>query len=93
MRAHDIGIYWQGTDEKCIEIASTKLEPHRIPVYLYELASEFHSYWNLGKQKPEKRFINDQKNISPDKLVFLKSISNVIKSGMDIVGVDTPEKM
>ena len=78
---------------KCIDAASTKLEPHRIPVYLYELASEFHSYWNLGKQQPEKRFINDQKNISPDKLVFLKAISNVIKSGMNIVGADTPEKM
>ena len=34
---------------KCIEISSKKLEPHRIPVYLYELASLFHSYWNLGK--------------------------------------------
>ncbi len=78
---------------KCIDIASSKLEPHRIPVYLYELASEFHSYWNLGKQQPEKRFINDQKNISPDKLIFLKAISNVIKSGMNIVGVETPEKM
>jgi len=78
---------------KCIDIASTKLEPHRIPVYLYELASEFHSYWNLGKQHSDKRFINDQKDISPDKLVFLKAISNVIKSGMDIVGVETPEKM
>jgi len=78
---------------KCIDASSTKLEPHRIPVYLYELASEFHSYWNLGKQLPEKRFINDQKNISYDKLLFLKAISNVIKSGMNIVGVDTPEKM
>ena len=78
---------------KCIESASNKLEPHRIPIYLYELASEFHSYWNLGKQQPEKRFINDQKEISPDKLVFLKAISNVIKSGMSIVGVDTPDKM
>ena len=78
---------------KCVEIASNKLEPHRIPVYLYELASEFHSYWNLGKQKPEKRFINDHNNIFPDKLIFLKAISNVIKSGMDIVGVETPEKM
>ena len=78
---------------KCIDASSTKLEPHRIPIYLYELASEFHSYWNLGKQNPEKRFINDQKNISDSKLVFLKSISNVIKSGMNIVGVDTPEKM
>ncbi len=78
---------------KCIDSASSKLEPHRIPVYLYELASEFHSYWNLGKQQPEKRFINDQKSISPNKLIFLKAISNVIKSGMDIVGVDTPDKM
>ena len=78
---------------KCIDAASNKLEPHRIPVYLYELASEFHSYWNLGKQQSEKRFINDQKEISSDKLVFLKAISNVIKSGMNIVGVDTPEKM
>ena len=78
---------------KCIEVAINKLEPHRIPIYLYELASEFHSYWNLGKQNPEKRFINDQNEVSSDKLIFLKAISNVIKSGMNIVGVDTPEKM
>ena len=78
---------------KCIDAASTKLEPHRVPIYLYELAAEFHSYWNLGKQYPEKRFINEQKNISKDKLIFLKAISNVIKSGMNIVGVDTPATM
>tara|TARA_A100001011_G_scaffold359062_1_gene405286 strand:+ start:1498 stop:3228 length:1731 start_codon:yes stop_codon:yes gene_type:complete len=78
---------------KCIEISSNKLEPHRIPIYLYELASLFHSYWNLGKDNPEKRFINDQKKINEDKLVFLKAISNVIKSGMQIVGASTPEKM
>jgi arginyl-tRNA synthetase len=77
----------------CIDVASSKLEPHRIPVFLYELASEFHSYWNLGKENSEKRFINEQKNISLDKLLFLKIISNVIKSGMDIVGVDTPSRM
>ena len=78
---------------KCIEVASNKLEPHRIPVYLYELASDFHSYWNMGKYNEDKRFINKDKKISDDKLVFLKTISNVIKSGMDIVGVKSPEKM
>jgi len=78
---------------KCIEAASLRLEPHRIPVYLYELSSEFHSYWNMGKDDSSKRFINDQKKIPNDKLVFLKVISNVIRSGMNIVGVDTPEKM
>ena len=78
---------------KCIEAASSRLEPHRIPVYLYELSSEFHSYWNMGKEDSSKRFINDEKKIPNDKLVFLKVISNVIKSGMTIVGVNTPEKM
>ena len=78
---------------KCIDTATTKLEPHHILVYLYELSSEFHSYWNLGKQNPSKRFINEKKEISKDKLFFLKAISIVVKSGMNIVGVDTPEKM
>ena len=78
---------------KCIESASLRLEPHRIPVYLYELSSDFHSYWNMGKEDSSKRFINDERKIPNDKLVFLKVISNVIKSGMNIVGVNTPEKM
>ncbi len=78
---------------KCIETSCSKLEPHRVPTYLYDLASLFHSYWNLGKDNPEKRFINDQKKINNDKLIILKATSNVIKSGMDIVGVSLPEKM
>ena len=78
---------------KCIEISSKKLEPHRVPVYLYELASQFHSYWNLGKDDESKRFINEKKNISDEKIALLKAVSNVIKQGMSIVGVGTPEKM
>ena len=78
---------------RCIETASNKLEPHRIPVYLYELSSEFHSYWNKGKDDLDKRFISKDKKISDDKLVFLKIISNTIKLGMNILGVHTPEKM
>jgi len=78
---------------KCIEISSNKLEPHRITVYLYELASQFHSYWNMGKDDETKRFINKHNKISNEKLVFIKAISNVIKSGMNILGVDTPKKM
>ncbi len=78
---------------KCINISCNNLEPHRIPTYLYELSSLFHSYWNLGKDNPDKRFINNKKEISDDKLIFLKSISNIIKSGMNIIGVSTPKKM
>ena len=47
----------------------------------------------MGKENEELRFINKDKKLFDDKLIFLKAISSVIKSGMDIVGVDTPEKM
>ena len=78
---------------KCIEISSSKLEPHRIPVYLYELASLFHSYWNMGKDNKELRFIDEENNITESRKFLLKSISNLIKSGMNIIGVNTPEQM
>ena len=78
---------------RCVQLSCDKLEPHRIPVYLYELASEFHSYWNLGKDNEALRFINKDKKLSDEKISFLKSISIVIKNGMNILGVDTPKKM
>ena len=78
---------------KCVEVATSKLEPHRIPVYLYELSSEFHSYWNMGKEDVSKRFIEKDNTIKDEKVIFLKIVSNVIKSGMNIIGVETPQKM
>ena len=78
---------------RCMEITAKKLEPHRIPVYLYELSSLFHSYWNFGKNNPEFRFIDEKKSINNSKLILLKSISYIIKNGMNIIGVSTPEKM
>ena len=77
---------------KCVEISCNKLEPHRITTYLYELASEFHYYWNLGKNDESKRFIINN-SIKLEKLAFLKVVSLVIKSGMNILGVETPEEM
>jgi arginyl-tRNA synthetase len=47
----------------------------------------------MGKDNEEKRFIEKDGSIKIEKIVFLKSISNVIKIGMDILGVDTPDKM
>ena len=78
---------------RCIEITTKKLEPHRIPVYLYELSSLFHSYWNFGKNNPEFRFIDEKKSINNSKLILLRSISHIVRNGMNIIGVSTPEKM
>jgi len=78
---------------KCVEISINKLEPHRIPYYLYELATLFHSYWNLGKEKPELRFINSDKEYNSSRLLILKCAGIVIRNGMTILGVNTPKRM
>ena len=78
---------------KCVEISSNKLEPHRIPFYLYELVSLFHSYWNLGKDNKEFRFVSDNGKHNTPRLVMLQSLSIVIKNGMSILGVSTPAHM
>ena len=78
---------------KCISISTQRMEPHRIPIYLYELSSLFHSYWNLGKDDISFRFISENKPTSLTKLIILKCISYVIKSGMNLIGVNTPNKM
>ena len=77
---------------KCVELSSTRLEPHRIPFYLYELVSLFHSYWNLGKDNKEFRFVANN-NINNYRLVVLQALSIVIRNGMLILGVSTPSSM
>ena len=78
---------------KCIEISSNKLEPHRIPYYLYELVTLFHSYWNLGKDNKEFRFIINGQSSNNCRLVLLQALSIVIRNGMSLLGVSTPRVM
>jgi len=78
---------------KCVELSSNKLEPHRIPFYLYELVSLFHSYWNLGNDNKEFRFVPEGTKLNNSRLVLLQALSIVIKNGMSILGVSTPRSM
>ena len=78
---------------KCVELSSSKLEPHRIPFYLYELVTIFHSYWNLGKANKEFRFISDDNKLNKSRLVLIQALAIVINNGMTILGVSTPSSM
>ncbi len=78
---------------KIIESAANKFEPHKIPFYLYELSTLFHSYWSKGNEDSKFKFIENGKLKRPELLVFLHLISIVIKNGMKILGVSLPKKM
>ena len=78
---------------KVIESAAYKLEPHKIPFYLYELSTIFHSYWSKGNEDSKYRLIQNGKLKKGDTLAFINLIAIVIKNGMNILGVSLPKKM
>ncbi len=78
---------------KIVESAANKLEPHKIPFYLYELSTLFHSYWSKGNEDSKFKLIQNGKIIKEDSLAFIYLIAVVIKNGMNILGVSLPEKM
>ncbi len=78
---------------KIIDASSKKLEPHRIPFYLYDLANLFHSYWSKGNEDDEYKFIENNKIKNINTLVVIKLIALVVENGMGILGVSLPKKM
>jgi arginyl-tRNA synthetase len=79
---------------KMLEGAALAHEPHRISFYLYELASDFHSLWNKGKESPQLRFIiKNDIIITETRLAFLRAIRYVLSNGLRILGVNPVEEM
>lgn len=75
-------------------IASNKREPHRLAFFLFDLASVFHSIWNQGKDNNLLRFIlanNIEKTNA--RMILLKSMQNVIKIAMRIIGIPPVEEL
>ena len=79
---------------RMVEAAASAREAHRIAFYLYELASAFHSYYNLGNDQPEKRFIVAQNpTLSAARLYLAAQIGQLVKNGLAILGVEAVEEM
>ena len=94
LNPHELNLFRKILDwPKVIETASIKFEPHRIPFYLYELATLFHSYWSKGNEDPSYKFIVDGKIKSTNTLLIIKLVALTIKNGMKILGVSLPVKM
>jgi len=77
---------------RVVETAATHHEPHRVAFYLYDLASEFHSWWNLGQGEPGLRVILEgDASLSLARLELARAVQVVISAGLGILGV-TPMK-
>jgi arginyl-tRNA synthetase len=78
---------------KVIEIATNKLEPHLIANFIFELASLFHSFWNLGNENPKMRFISENQDLTKARIFLIRAILNIINSSLSVFKITPMEKM
>ncbi|MEE2946122.1 MAG: arginine--tRNA ligase [Pseudomonadota bacterium] len=79
---------------RLVEIAGRTNEPHRVAFYLYELASDLHSLYHTGKDKPELRFVQeDNAQATQAKIALARAVAIVISSGLGILGVTPAQEM
>ena len=74
--------------------AAESIEPHRIPIYLQEIAHQFHSLWNKGKLNAQLRFIDANNNeLTLSRLALLEATRLVLADGLKIIGINPIEEM
>lgn len=70
-----------------VAIAATELAPHSIANYLKELASDLHSYYN------EYKFLIDDEPVKLARLSLIKATQQVLKNGLNLLGVTAKDRM
>jgi len=79
---------------RTVESAAMAHEPHRIAFYLYDLAAAFHALWNRGNDDPTRRFLlENNPQLSRARLELALAIGQIIRSGLDLMGVEAAEEM
>ena len=67
--------------------AGIELAPHTIANYLKDCAADLHSYYN------DTKFLVENENEKLARLSLIRATQVVLKNGLDLLGVNAPEKM
>ena len=79
---------------RTVETAAVSREPHRIAFYLYDLAAAFHAAWNVGNDRPDRRFlVPENPAATRARLALASAIGQIIRNGLAIMGVVAVSEM
>jgi len=79
---------------RMVELAAAAHEPHRVAFYLYDLASDFHAFWNRGNSSPDLRMVHgDDVAKTRARLAVAQACGTVLRSGLGILGVTPVSEM
>jgi arginyl-tRNA synthetase len=74
--------------EGAVRLAADKLEPHRLCTYLFDLASAFTTFY---EQCPVLRA--DSPEVRDSRLVLCDLTARTLSVGLDLLGIEVPERM
>jgi arginyl-tRNA synthetase len=72
---------------RVIQNAASRREVHSIPTYLETLATRFHQFYTVH------RVLVEDADVRARRLALCAATKSVLRSGLDLVGVNSPEKM
>ena len=72
---------------RVIENSASRREVHPIPTYLETLATRFHQFYTVH------RVLVDDADVRARRLALCAATKTVLRSGLDLLGVNAPEKM
>jgi len=72
---------------RIIKIAALTMEPSFIAAYLYELAQQFHGFYN------KHRVVTDSAALTKARLYVCSAIQIVLKKGLGLLGISAPDSM
>ena len=67
--------------------AARDLAPHDVTFYLRELAAAYHSYYDA------ERILVDDQQVKQARLALVAATARVLHNGLQVLGVDAPQKM
>ena len=70
-----------------VENAAYENAPHLIALYIYELASLYNNFYNSVP------ILKSEKDVAKARIYLSKSVTIVIKNGLDLLGINTLKKM
>ena len=72
---------------RMIQNAASRREVHPVPTYLEILATRFHQFYTVH------RVLVDDADVRARRLALCAATKTVLRSGLDLLGVEAPEKM
>jgi arginyl-tRNA synthetase len=79
---------------RTVETAAATREPHRIAFYLGDVAAAFHALWNVGNDRPDRRFlIAEDAGATRARLYLADGAAQIIRNGLAIMGVEAVTEM